>query len=102
MLNLPKPHQTLLFSATMPVEVEALAADYLVKPARGSHSLHSRGVSDWSHGPLAVMLLSSLVFWLSPLAVITGCHHLVFWLSLPGVTRLVTLNILAVITGCIS
>ena len=34
MMNLPKPHQTLLFSATMPVEVEALAADYLNKPVK--------------------------------------------------------------------
>jgi|TARA_B110000305_G_scaffold239288_1_gene306679 ATP-dependent RNA helicase DDX5/DBP2 len=34
MMNLPTPHQTLLFSATMPVEVEALAADYLNKPVK--------------------------------------------------------------------
>lgn len=34
LMNLPKPHQTLLFSATMPVEVEALAADYLNKPVK--------------------------------------------------------------------
>ena len=34
MMNLPKPHQTLLFSATMPVEVETLAADYLNKPVK--------------------------------------------------------------------
>ena len=33
-MNLPTPHQTLLFSATMPVEVEALAADYLNKPVK--------------------------------------------------------------------
>jgi superfamily II DNA/RNA helicase len=32
MLNLPKPHQTLLFSATMPVEVEALAAGAYTRP----------------------------------------------------------------------
>lgn len=29
MQNLPIEHQTLLFSATMPVEIEALAQDYL-------------------------------------------------------------------------
>jgi ATP-dependent RNA helicase DDX5/DBP2 len=34
MHNLPKPHQTLLFSATMPTEVETLAADYLTKPVK--------------------------------------------------------------------
>ena len=34
MMNLPTPHQTLLFSATMPAEVEALAADYLNKPVK--------------------------------------------------------------------
>ena len=34
LMNLPKPHQTLLFSATMPSEVEALASDYLQKPVK--------------------------------------------------------------------
>ena len=34
LMNLPKPHQTLLFSATMPSEVEALASDYLHKPVK--------------------------------------------------------------------
>ncbi len=34
MENLPKPHQTLLFSATMPAEVEALASNYLTKPVK--------------------------------------------------------------------
>lgn len=32
MQNLPEKHQTLLFSATMPVEIEALAQEYLSKP----------------------------------------------------------------------
>lgn len=30
--NLPKPHQTLLFSATMPAEIEGLARSYLNHP----------------------------------------------------------------------
>lgn len=30
MHNLPEKHQTLLFSATMPVEIEALAQVYLI------------------------------------------------------------------------
>lgn len=34
MRSLPEDHQTLLFSATMPVEIEALAGDYLNKPVR--------------------------------------------------------------------
>ncbi|CAN6469447.1 unnamed protein product [Victoria cruziana] len=34
MQNLPKKHQTLLFSATMPVEIEALAQEYLNKPVQ--------------------------------------------------------------------
>jgi ATP-dependent RNA helicase DDX5/DBP2 len=34
MHSLPTPHQTLLFSATMPTEVEALAADYLRHPVK--------------------------------------------------------------------
>lgn len=34
MLSLPTPHQTLLFSATMPEEIEALAGQYLNKPLR--------------------------------------------------------------------
>uniref|UniRef100_A0A061S0N5 ATP-dependent RNA helicase DDX5/DBP2 n=1 Tax=Tetraselmis sp. GSL018 TaxID=582737 RepID=A0A061S0N5_9CHLO len=34
MRNLPKGHQTLLFSATMPVEIEKLAGDYLANPVR--------------------------------------------------------------------
>ncbi|KAJ4834395.1 hypothetical protein Tsubulata_007337 [Turnera subulata] len=34
MRNLPKKHQTLLFSATMPVEIEALAQDYLTDPVQ--------------------------------------------------------------------
>ncbi|XP_077239319.1 DEAD-box ATP-dependent RNA helicase 20-like [Tasmannia lanceolata] len=34
MHNLPKKHQTLLFSATMPVEIEALAQEYLNKPVQ--------------------------------------------------------------------
>lgn len=34
MHSLPPGHQTLLFSATMPAEVEALAADYLSKPVK--------------------------------------------------------------------
>ena len=34
MLNLPTPHQTLLFSATMPEEIENLAGQYLSKPLR--------------------------------------------------------------------
>ncbi|KAA8550450.1 hypothetical protein F0562_002134 [Nyssa sinensis] len=34
MLNLPKKHQTLLFSATMPVEIEALAQEYLTNPVQ--------------------------------------------------------------------
>ncbi|XP_052193335.1 ATP-dependent RNA helicase DBP2-like isoform X2 [Diospyros lotus] len=34
MQNLPKKHQTLLFSATMPVEIEALAQEYLTDPVR--------------------------------------------------------------------
>ncbi|XP_010253045.1 PREDICTED: ATP-dependent RNA helicase DBP2-like [Nelumbo nucifera] len=34
MRNLPKKHQTLLFSATMPVEIEALAQEYLTNPVQ--------------------------------------------------------------------
>lgn len=34
MMSLPDDHQTLLFSATMPVEIEALANEYLDKPIR--------------------------------------------------------------------
>ncbi|XP_031486884.2 ATP-dependent RNA helicase DBP2-like [Nymphaea colorata] len=34
MQNLPKKHQTLLFSATMPVEIESLAQEYLNKPVQ--------------------------------------------------------------------
>ncbi|XP_015088224.1 DEAD-box ATP-dependent RNA helicase 20-like [Solanum pennellii] len=34
MRNLPAKHQTLLFSATMPAEIEALAQDYLTNPVR--------------------------------------------------------------------
>ncbi|KAM3325859.1 ATP-dependent RNA helicase DBP2-like [Capsicum chacoense] len=34
MRNLPEKHQTLLFSATMPAEIEALAQDYLFNPVR--------------------------------------------------------------------
>ncbi|KAH0641060.1 hypothetical protein KY290_038331 [Solanum tuberosum] len=34
MRNLPVKHQTLLFSATMPAEIEALAQDYLTNPVR--------------------------------------------------------------------
>eukprot|EP00897_Mesotaenium_endlicherianum_P009468 jgi/Mesen1/854/ME000112S10995 len=34
MRNLPKKHQTLLFSATMPEEIEALAQEYLNAPVR--------------------------------------------------------------------
>ncbi|KAK9998959.1 hypothetical protein SO802_018562 [Lithocarpus litseifolius] len=34
MRSLPEKHQTLLFSATMPVEIEALAQDYLTKPVQ--------------------------------------------------------------------
>lgn len=34
MQNLPKKHQTLLFSATMPVEIEALAQEYLSNPVQ--------------------------------------------------------------------
>lgn len=34
MRNLPEKHQTLLFSATMPAEIEALAQDYLTNPVR--------------------------------------------------------------------
>ncbi|XP_058075376.1 ATP-dependent RNA helicase DBP2-like isoform X2 [Magnolia sinica] len=34
MRNLPKKHQTLLFSATMPVEIEALAQEYLSNPVQ--------------------------------------------------------------------
>ncbi|XP_042476556.1 ATP-dependent RNA helicase DBP2-like isoform X2 [Macadamia integrifolia] len=34
MRNLPKNHQTLLFSATMPVEIEALAQEYLTNPVQ--------------------------------------------------------------------
>ncbi|XP_044486749.1 DEAD-box ATP-dependent RNA helicase 20-like [Mangifera indica] len=34
MRNLPEKHQTLLFSATMPVEIEALAQEYLADPVR--------------------------------------------------------------------
>ncbi len=51
MRSLPEDHQTLLFSATMPVEIEALAGDYLNKPVRvkvlvferqtAGHHLHS-------------------------------------------------------------
>jgi len=32
--NLPVPHQTLLFSATMPKEIEQLTAQYLNKPVK--------------------------------------------------------------------
>ncbi|KAL6978985.1 RNA helicase [Sarracenia purpurea var. burkii] len=32
--NLPNKHQTLMFSATMPVEIEALAQEYLTNPVR--------------------------------------------------------------------
>jgi ATP-dependent RNA helicase DDX5/DBP2 len=32
--SLPVPHQTLLFSATMPKEIEQLAAQYLNKPVK--------------------------------------------------------------------
>ena len=34
MRGLHKNHQTLLFSATMPEEIESLADDYLNKPVR--------------------------------------------------------------------
>ena len=34
LMNLPTPHQTLLFSATMPSEVEVLASEYLQKPVK--------------------------------------------------------------------
>ncbi|KAG5567102.1 hypothetical protein RHGRI_002612 [Rhododendron griersonianum] len=34
MRNLPEKHQTLLFSATMPVEIESLAQEYLTDPVR--------------------------------------------------------------------
>ncbi|KAJ8562537.1 hypothetical protein K7X08_011828 [Anisodus acutangulus] len=34
MRNLPGKHQTLLFSATMPAEIEALTQDYLTNPVR--------------------------------------------------------------------
>ncbi|KAM7260354.1 hypothetical protein ACFE04_016095 [Oxalis oulophora] len=34
MRNLPEKHQTLLFSATMPVEIEALAQEYLNNPVQ--------------------------------------------------------------------
>lgn len=34
MQNLPTPHQTLLFSATMPEEIETLAGQYLSQPVR--------------------------------------------------------------------
>uniref|UniRef100_A0A2N9J4M0 RNA helicase n=1 Tax=Fagus sylvatica TaxID=28930 RepID=A0A2N9J4M0_FAGSY len=34
MRNLPEKHQTLLFSATMPVEIEALAQEYLTDPVQ--------------------------------------------------------------------
>ncbi|KAK7290337.1 hypothetical protein RIF29_04672 [Crotalaria pallida] len=34
MRNLPEKHQTLLFSATMPVEIEALAKEYLSSPVQ--------------------------------------------------------------------
>lgn len=34
MRNLPKKHQTLLFSATMPMEIEALAQEYLTNPVQ--------------------------------------------------------------------
>ena len=34
MRSLPKKHQTLLFSATMPEEIEALAQEYLTNPVR--------------------------------------------------------------------
>ncbi|XP_027334905.1 ATP-dependent RNA helicase DBP2-like isoform X2 [Abrus precatorius] len=34
MRNLPEKHQTLLFSATMPVEIEALAKEYLACPVQ--------------------------------------------------------------------
>nr|XP_048324803.1 ATP-dependent RNA helicase DBP2-like isoform X2 [Ziziphus jujuba var. spinosa] len=34
MQNLPEKHQTLLFSATMPVEIEALAQEYLTGPVQ--------------------------------------------------------------------
>ncbi|VFR00672.1 unnamed protein product [Cuscuta campestris] len=34
MHNLPKKHQTLLFSATMPAEIEALTQEYLTDPVR--------------------------------------------------------------------
>ncbi|XP_048324802.2 DEAD-box ATP-dependent RNA helicase 20 [Ziziphus jujuba] len=34
MQNLPEKHQTLLFSATMPVEIEALAQEYLTSPVQ--------------------------------------------------------------------
>ncbi|CAH1418023.1 unnamed protein product [Lactuca virosa] len=34
MHNLPEKHQTLLFSATMPVEIEALAQEYLTNPVQ--------------------------------------------------------------------
>ncbi|KAF5193776.1 Atp-dependent rna helicase, partial [Thalictrum thalictroides] len=34
MRNLPKKHQTLLFSATMPLEIEALAQEYLTSPVQ--------------------------------------------------------------------
>ncbi|XP_018835696.1 DEAD-box ATP-dependent RNA helicase 52A-like isoform X1 [Juglans regia] len=34
MCNLPEKHQTLLFSATMPTEIEALAQEYLTNPVQ--------------------------------------------------------------------
>ena len=48
MHNLPVKHQTLLFSATMPVEVETLSADYLISPVKikvGSVSAPTANVS---------------------------------------------------------
>ncbi len=57
MLSLPTPHQTLLFSATMPEEIEALAGQYLNKPLRikvspvGMTCIEAQSVVDKHHLP---------------------------------------------------
>lgn len=67
MLNLPQKHQTLLFSATMPREIEALAGAYLNKPVTVKVSN-----SVWL---LACCILTMRLKWTAR----TGSKHVPLW-----------------------
>jgi hypothetical protein len=68
---------------------------------RGRGVTHSREPSYWLHGPRRLSSTGALVVTPGGCQIgnvdHTGCHKLVLWLSLPGVTRLVTWTILAVV-----